>query len=545
MSLSRRRFLGHAAPLGLLPLLEACGADGSEPLEVPPPCCDVEDGDPFQHGVASGDPLVDAVILWTRVTPTRSEGEATEGTDIEVEWRVSTDPELAQVVSFGTARARASLDFTVKVDATGLAAGTTYYYDFSALGLRSKVGRTRTLPDVSVEHVRLAVLSCANFPAGFFNVYRLVAARSDIDLVLHLGDYLYEFPNGTFGDGAAIGRLPIPDREAISLEDYRQRHAQYKTDPDLQEAHRQHPFIAIWDDHEVSNNAYRDGAANHQPDSEGDWLERKAVAMQAYFEWMPIRSVSGSLDRVYREFQFGELLDLILLDTRFAGRDSRVSGNCDVEGILDSTRSLLGSEQESWFFDALRRSKARGAHFRLVGQQVMFGQRTNRADGCISQPDQWDGYAESQTRVLGLLRDEAIDNVVVLTGDAHSSWAFDLAEDPFDPELYDAATGAGSRAVEVVTPGVSSPGPGGSVDELRTALPHLKFTELTRQGYVLIDVDPERVRAEWYFAASVLERGGGEELGAAFETRSGENHLRPVEGSSAPKAQPPAPAPAY
>jgi alkaline phosphatase D len=312
----------------------------------------------------------------------------------------------------------------------------------------------------------------------------------------------------------------------VTLEDYRARHAQYKADPDLQALHRQHPFIAIWDDHEVADDAYRDGALNHQPDSEGEWEQRKQSAMRAYFEWMPIRAFSsGDMQRVYRSFSYGELFDLILLDTRFAGRDARISGNCDVEGIQDPSRSLLGSEQEGWLLSELRASRARGVTWRLLGQQVIFGQLSDLARGCVTEPDHWDGYAPSRARILGALREDGLDNTVILTGDAHSSWAFDLAENPFDPEQYDAATGQGSLAVEFVAPGVSSPGDGAAVEQLLTTHPHLKFAETTRRGYVLLDVTPERIQAEWHFVRTVDQRDSAEELAAAFQVRSGENRL--------------------
>src|SRR6185436_15167400 len=281
MTLTRRRFLGRAAPLGVLTLYPACASDSSGSAAELPAALTPE---PFAHGVASGDPLPDAVILWTRVTP-----RGPDTSRISVEWRLARDVELTDIVAAGSVDTDAEADFTVKLDVGSLEQATTYYYDFQALGVRSRVGRTRTLPRGEAQRARIAVVCCANYPAGFFNAYRLVAERADLDLVLHLGDYLYEYGNGTFGDGAAIDRVPSPDREIVSLEEYRQRHAQYKRDPDLQEAHRQHPFVAIWDDHEVANNAYRDGAANHQPDSEGDWASRKAAAMRAYFEWMPIR----------------------------------------------------------------------------------------------------------------------------------------------------------------------------------------------------------------------------------------------------------------
>jgi alkaline phosphatase D len=535
MSLTRRRFLERAAPLGVLALLPACPRLEGDEEGVASAA-----SDPFLHGLASGDPLATAVILWTRVSVPRPSGAAAE--DVPVQWRVALDPLMRELVTEGETSTGEAADYTVKVDVTGLSAGTTYYYDFSLRGTRSSVARTRTLPAGTVDRARIAVMCCANYPAGYFNAYALVAARADLDLVLHLGDYLYEYGNGTFGDGSALGRLPSPDREALTLEEYRQRHAQYKRDPDLQEAHRQHPFLAIWDDHEVANNAYRDGAGNHQPETEGDWAARKAAAMQAYHEWMPIRApLPGQTERVYRTFSYGDLFDLVLLDTRYE-RDAKITGSCDPVGLGDSSRSLLGSEQEEWLLTALQRSSSRGARWRLLGQQVMFGQLSDVAQGCVAQPDQWDGYPFARRRVLDALRG-GIDNVVILTGDAHSSWAFDISEDPFDAALYTPGSGAGSLAVEFVAPGVTSPGPGGVVQELLDTHPHLRFVELERRGYVVLDLTAERAQAEWYFVATVDERRPGEELGAVMWTAYGDNHLSTGLEPSLERENPPALAP--
>src|SRR5688572_24099785 len=252
MWLNRREFLVSAAVSGLV--LPA--AARAQPRRQP------EDSAVFPYGVASGDPQAHRVILWTRVVAT--------GGVVDVGWRIASDPSLAKPVASGTIRTAAERDFTVKVDAGGLDPGRTYYYSFSVGPQHSQVGRTRTLPATGVERLRLAVVSCSNYPYGFFNVYGRIAARTDLDAVLHLGDYIYEFENGRYGDGAALNRVPKPVGEAVTLSDYRLRYATYKSDPDLQEAHRLHPFITVWDDHELTNNAWRDGAQNHQPDREGD-----------------------------------------------------------------------------------------------------------------------------------------------------------------------------------------------------------------------------------------------------------------------------------
>lgn len=535
MGLTRRRFLGRAAPLGLLGCLPGCAGEDTAPAVLP------LRSEPFPHGLASGDPLADAVILWTRVTPPMApSGEVPA--EVAVDWLVALDPELRQVVAQGSVRTNPDADFTIKLDVRSLTPATTYYYQFAAFGVRSPVGRTRTLPRGAAERARIGVVCCANYPAGFFNAYRLVAERADLDFVLHLGDYLYEYGDGTFGDGASLDRVPSPDREAVTLEEYRQRHAQYKTDPDLQEAHRQHPFIAIWDDHEVADDAFRDGAANHQADTEGDWAARKAAALRAYFEWMPVRAPDpGDPQRIYRSFSYGNLLDLLLLDARHE-RDARVASNCDTALLADPSRSLLGSAQEDWLLGALAASQTRGARWRLLGQQVMFAQLSDLAKGCVTEPDQWDGYPIARDRLLAALAG-GVGNVVLLTGDAHSSWAFDIATDPFDPAGYAAATGAGSVAVELVAPGVTSPGPAGQAQELLASHPHLKFVDLQRRGYLLLDLTQERVQAEWYFMLTVAEPLGREELGAIFVTGQGENRLRQGTTPSLPRPDAPALAP--
>jgi alkaline phosphatase D len=305
----------------------------------------------FRHGVASGDPLRDRVVLWTRVTP------GAPGTMVDVEWMIARDARMSRAIARGSMRTSAERDYTVKIDAVGLEPGSTYYYRFAARGARSPVGRTRTLPTRPTSRVRLALASCSNLPFGYFNAYARTAARNDLDAVLHLGDYIYEYANGTFGDGTALGRIPMPDREIVALDDYRTRYAQYREDPDLQAAHRQHPFIVIWDDHETANNSWRGGAQNHQPD-EGEWSVRRAAAVQAWREWMPVRELPGLEYRLYRHFAFGDLADLMMLDTRLEGRDEQVASRDDVAAIERADRQLLGAAQEQWLLETLRDSKA-------------------------------------------------------------------------------------------------------------------------------------------------------------------------------------------
>ena len=546
MTLTRRGFLGRLAPAGVAAFLPGAassgcggvrdetrlnGANGEVTAALAPwPAASADS--PFRHGVASGDPLADAVILWTRVTPPEPEAGP-----VPVEWRLALDPELEQVVAEGSLVTDAGVDHTVHVDATGLRSDTTYYFQFRALGLTSMRGRTKTLPAGAVARLRLGVVSCANYPGGFFNVYGLLAS-ADVDLVLHLGDYIYEYPDLQFGAGAPIGRAPDPPREILSLDDYRRRHAQYKTDPDLQEVHRQHPFIAIWDDHEVANDSYQTGAQNHQPD-EGDFQARKQGALQAYREWLPIRP-SRTPEILYRSFACGDLLDLVVIDTRHAGRDAQVD-RCDPAQLDDPARQLLGVAQEAWLSQELAASQARGARWRVIAQQVIFAPRA-RLGGCVRNSDTWDGYGASRTRLLDGLERDGIDNVVVLTGDAHSSWGIDVPRDPFQLSGYDPETGRGSQLVEFVTPAVSSPASGTPEQSILATHPHVKFTDQFRQGYLLLDVTAERTLAEWHLVPTVRERSAEVEVSAVLQTLAGQPHLIAAEGPSLARSPLPAPA---
>ncbi|OFW04492.1 MAG: hypothetical protein A3I61_11675 [Acidobacteria bacterium RIFCSPLOWO2_02_FULL_68_18] len=475
----------------------------------------------FRHGVASGDPLADRVILWTRVTP------ADPRAVIDVDWRIAADPALGQVVAGGTVQARAARDFTVKVDAGPLRPDRRYYYAFGARGERSPIGRTKTLPEGPTARVRLASVCCSNYPAGFFNPYRGVANRADLDAVLHVGDYIYEFQNGVYGDGSGLLRIPEPRKEAVTLSDYRIRYATYRSDPDLQEVHRVHPFIAVWDDHEVTNDGWAGGAANHNPErGEGDWAVRQAAAYQAYLEWMPIREAAGAGIHLYRSFRFGTLVDLLMLDTRGV-RDRQAPGK-DLAAIADPRRTLLGAPQEGWLFDELRASQRAGTAWRMLGQQVMFS-RVTPPQWPVPYPDTWDGYQGARDRVLDFLAAERVRDLAIVSGDLHSSWAFDVTRNPWDG--YQASTGAGALAVELLTPAVSSPplfvNPGARemAPLLRAALPHLKLLDGERRGYVLIDVTAERLLAEWYFVPTVQERTAEETRGAAFVCERGSSRL--------------------
>ncbi len=532
--ITRRGFVGAASGTA------AAAAAGCATAPGGAGAVDAGSAGPFRHGVASGDPLADRVILWTRITT----GEAAP---VPVRWEIASDAGFRRIVNQGVVTALPGRDFTVKVDAVGLEPARTYYYRFTAQNSESPVGRTRTLPEQTVSRLRIAVASCSNLPFGYFNAYQQIAARGDLDLVLHLGDYLYEYAPGTYGNGAELGRVHEPAREIVSLDDYRTRHAQYKLDPDLQEAHRQHPWICVWDDHESANNAWRDGAENHDPDEgEGPWPARRAAAVRAYHEWLPIREQPGAVGpHIYRSFRLGDLAHLIMLDTRLHGRTRQVEDRTDQAAIDAPGRTILGPDQQAWLAEELRAAVRLGSAWRLLGQQLMFGQLIAE-DGMLLNTDQWDGYPASRKAVLDQLEAEGIDDVVVLTGDIHTAWGLDVTRDPM--RGYDPASGRGSLAVEMVTTSVTSPGPEGTDEALAERermivrdRPHIHYVNLREHGYLLLDLDHERAQGEWWYADAIDRRDVGERLAAAFATARGANHLTHVDGPSAPNGDRPGP----
>jgi len=524
----------------------------------------------FDHGVASGDPLDDAVVLWTRVTPTE---EAT----LDVAWELSGTEDFQDVVASGSFTTGAARDYTVKVDATGLDAGSTYFYRFSAEGETSPVGRTKTLPVGMVDEARFAVVSCSNFPTGFFNVYGRIAARQDTeddyDAVLHLGDYFYEYAPGQFGDAMIDARRPDPENETISLSDYRTRHAQYKSDPDAQAMHGAYPMIAIWDDHEAANNAYLGGGQNHTEGEEGAWEDRVAAAIQAYYEWMPIRD-PGMGGALFRRFQYGQLLTLHMLDTRLEARSQQLDYAADlpldpanqtpaeqemivgsfVQQWLNPQRTLLGQAQEDFLTAGFQLPVA--AQWQLVGNQVMMGQLYNPMlpnpinDPQIDQAnalhmlgeslqgqtgkqnfpfslDAWDGYPPARDRMLDIF--ELAQNVVVVTGDFHNAWALDLARDGDLLDGYDPATEA--IAAEFVVPSVTSPGFEAALPEaflgtvlnaIQTENRHIEYADLSERGFLDIEFTMDEATSTFVFVPDISERSEAEVVGQSFTVNAGQ-----------------------
>ena len=535
--ISRRHFLrGLAAGSALI---------GAQPLLLNAQSSDVSpmhSTNRFHHGVASGDPLADRVMLWTRVN------QASPPSEIPVDWVVAADTALQNVVAAGSAMGLRTNDYTVKVDVTGLAPGTTYYYRFTSGGVASAIGRTRTLPTGSVDRLRVGVVSCASWAQGYFNAYRRLSRRADLDVVVHLGDYIYEHGDGEYGNV----RLYKPSTEILTLSDYRARHNQYRTDIDVRELHRHHPMIAIWDDHEIADNAWKDGAENHQS-TEGAWFDRLSAALRSYYEWLPVRPVSTNRRQLYRSFRIGDLAELYMLETRVSARSQQVPPNLTPEpptftqdgAFLDPARKIIADTQQTWLMNGMRASTAQ---WKLIGQGVMLAParsgKTFDGDDIYFNPDQWDGYKPARERLLtaiaGTSTVPAVRNAVVLTGDIHSSWGAELVYEPTSIPDYT------PLGVEYVATSVTSPGfddPDGHVAAgLRELNSHLKYVELTKRGYLLLDITPARVSGEWWYVDTVLAKSTVQTFGAALQTVDGSNRLEPgVQSSSKPGAPPLAP----
>ncbi|EHR61246.1 alkaline phosphatase D family protein [Saccharomonospora cyanea] len=473
------------------------------------------DATPFAHGVASGDPLPDGVLLWTRVTPTPQARPGTGvGPDVAVRWEVSLDETFTAVVAEGAAHTGAPRDHTVKVDVTGLEPATWYWYRFRYGASASPVGRTRTAPAIGavVDRLRFGVVSCSNWQAGHFAAYRHLAERDDLDLVVHLGDYLYEY--GVPSDGSAV-RPHDPAVEMTTLAHYRRRHAQYKTDPYLAALHARVPFVATWDDHESANDAWSGGAENHTEPDEGTWEQRRAASQQAYAEWMPVRYEPGG--HLYRRLTFGNLAELSMLDLR-TYRSEQVSHPFD-RGIHDPERTIAGETQLRWLTDGLVTATAQ---WKLVGNSVMISpvrfpstlstrefhalaELLGPIEGVPYNVDQWDGYTSDRATVFRALRDHGVRDTVFLTGDIHSGWACELPADPLTYPLNRNSVGT-----ELVCTSVTSD----NLDDLlgvpprtaslavesaiRLANPHVRYLDFDSHGYSVLEVSPSAVQMDWY-----------------------------------------------
>ncbi|MFD3442511.1 alkaline phosphatase D family protein [Streptomyces sp. NPDC058685] len=500
----------------------------------------------FLHGLASGDPLPDGVLLWTRITPTpESLPGSGKGPDTAVGWEVAEDSAFTKVVARGTTTSTAQTDHTVKADVRGLRPATAYWFRFTAGTTVSAVGRTRTAPatDAATSGVRFGVVSCANWEAGYFSAYRHLAARADLDAILHLGDYIYEYAAGGYPDAEYGVRQHSPRHEILTLADYRLRHATYKTDPDLQALHAAHPVVAIWDDHEIANDAWSGGAENHTPGTEGDYAARAAAARRAYFEWMPVRaSTEGT---VYRRLRFGKLADLHLLDLRsFRSQQSSVGSG----GVDDPDRTITGRAQLDWLKAGLAGSDAA---WKLVGTSVMISPVAFGAlpahllepiaellglpkGGLAVNVDQWDGYTDDRRELLAHLTQRGIKNTVFLTGDIHMAWANDV---PVKAATYPLSQ---SAATEFVVTSVTSdnlddilhvaPGTVSVVAQaaVRAANRHVKWLDMDSHGYGVLDVTAERSQMDYYVLSDKKKREATATWARSYRTLNGTQKVERV-----------------
>ena len=492
----------------------------------------------FTHGVASGDPLKDAVIIWTRFMPAGA-GVARIG------WEVADDETFARIVAAGEAEARPESDWCVKADVQGLAPGRPYAYRFVAGSGPSPTGLTRTAPDGAADALNLALFSCSNLGFGWFNAYGHAAARPDIDVCVHVGDYIYEYKTGRYPSEPEIvaGRVIDPTTEIVALSDYYRRYASYRSDPDLQELHRVKPWIVVWDDHELTNDTWKDGAENHDPATQGTFADRMRAAMLAYDHWMPIRTTPAGIAAITRRFDWGDLATILALDTRFIGRDEPFGwrkvlephagkGEAEIVAaamafargpLADPARTLMGSAQEAWLAAEMQRSKDRGCTWQVLAQQVLAGAQaipagfaaflgadasegakrffaTGAAMGRIGLPfnlDAWGGYPAARERLLATARTRGA-NTLVLAGDSHNAWAHNLGGTAGQPD-----------AIELGATGVSSPGferalkaaPAGAREQaMMAANPEVAFCDLTNKGYVSVKLT--KTAAEALFVAT-------------------------------------------
>jgi len=483
----------------------------------------------FTHNVASGEPGPDSMLLWTRYVP--AAGDST----VRLDAQVALDPDFTRIVSGGTERTGGYRDWTVKITVDGLRPGTPYWYRFIAAdGTKSPVGRTKTLPEGDVARFGLGVFSCSNLPLGWFNAYGHAAARTDLDLWMHVGDYFYEYGTAHYHDHRAAGRDLQPDSEILTIQDYRLRHACYRADPDLQRLHQLAPMIAMWDDHESANDSWEGGAQNHQSAAEGDWNMRRAAAMQVYREWMPVS------DEPWKAYPLGALATLYRTESRLLSRTQQAdidsayrAGNPDAalaafrDGVWrDPSATMLGTTQESWLAHAFK-ANARTTAWQMVGMGTILGRTLMPADavswlrpdatarsvdhfknsirasrlGLPMWMDRWDGYPAARSRLLQAAQHADAD-LVMLSGDSHNAWAYSLIEDdrPAGVEFAgQSVTSGGAEGNFGADPMVVAKG-------FVAANPELKWADTSHRGYMMIDITPRRVAGEWLFMRTIGSR---------------------------------------
>jgi len=463
---------------------------------------------PFLWGVASGDPWPDGVVLWTRPDPSESNGGPQTLT-----YEVATDAEMQDIVTSGNVTVDATTDHCARVVVTGLSPATTYFYRFStAGGAGSAIGRTRTAPTGSVDRVRLAIASCSSIYSGFFNAYRRIAARDDLDLVIHLGDYIYDFV-----DADEQVRVPAPyPIVPANEEEWRELHRYHLLDPDLRAARQMHPWMVIWDNH--------------------DFKRQTGEGIAAFYEYVPRRDVHGDIGKAHRTLRFGDLAEVMLVDIeKFRNQDTLFPGEA----------SALGHEQRDWFLDRLGSSTAK---WRICGSQKMFSGWYSEGvptwlpvpnDGEVFDRGSWDGFMAERDTILRFIEENGIDNFVMLSGDVHMSFAMDISRDPRNSSVYDPATGNGSLGVEFIPTSISR----GNFDEagvpalivpaFETASNlinvHHRYVEFVQHGYGILDIRPDSTVAEWWYSP-ILQMSGNETLAKSMTVGNRQNRWKRPSG---------------
>jgi len=515
----------------------------------------------FVHGVASGDPDHTSVIIWTRISQST--------VPVTVGWTMATDVAFTQIVATGSFITNSHRDYTVKVEVSKLQPGMEYFYKFEANGNSSPTGRTKTLTKEHLEHVVLAVVTCSNYSFGYFNVYDAIAKDPTIDVVVHLGDYIYEHGVDGYGGGTGkrIGRNHLPSHEIITLNDYRSRHAQYKKDQDSLAMHARHPLIVIWDDHETANNPWMGGAGNHSAD-EGSWEDRRNASLQAYYEWLPIRDPLKIEDRknYWRHYKFGDLMSLITLESRHTGRSKQISYNQylpalknskQVQNFLskivgDPDRSMLSKEMEKFLSVSLEESKQSGQRWRIIGSPSVIAKsispklentffhdlkdklaikEKNKLEqlsqlGQLELPadlDGWDGYPAARERFYQIATKAGVNDMLVISGDSHSYWANAL----FDAEQK-------SMGVELGSTGISSPRSimklGEEAMNRYDKLNQQKNKEIvwsdgSHRGFIRLYVDHNGAHADFINVSTVESRDYQSQIIHRLDIESNKGHL--------------------
>ncbi len=497
----------------------------------------------FAHGVASGDPDHNSLVLWTRITTSN---------DVEtVTWKISKTKDFAVLAGSGQLIASAKRDYTLKVIAEGLETGQSYYYQFNTETISSPIGRTKTLPGGSPKSLGIALVSCSHYTFGFFNAYDAIAKDEAIDFILHTGDYIYEYGADGWGHetGEVIGRFHAPTHEIISLSDYRTRLAQYKTDAGTQAMHAAHPFLCLWDDHETTNNPWMHGAKNHNPEEgEGEWAPRRDAAVQAYYEWMPVRDPKMGEDpnAFWRSYVFGDLATLVTLESRHTARAEQIdyrkyydtvvnedAANALKDDIAAPNRHMISGDMQTFLTDAFKTSVETRQPWRLVGNATpiarmlipdLDGLATLSKAGDVQMKsssaksllwrakynlpffsDTWDGYPWARENLYAACREVGAQDMLFLTGDSHSFWMNKLADDAGRP-----------MGLELGTAGVTSPGVFVGNDWNKATATNLDkvfadevdevvWTNNFHQGYVRLEFFPNQAKVSFMAVSTVLK----------------------------------------